>query len=431
MEISLAATLQLPGDYFIPLLRALLESFFLILLGGIFILGEASLKASKGESAQLYQLRPIFRFIAIFIFVFTSIITTDTLEFLFFSLQGWKHVLLLGGIFIFLAAIILLFGITLPRALGASAANSIIAKVTWPIARALMTGVHPMAMTMEKIATHFLKWFGLSLHTIAPASEEEVIHIMDEGLHTGVFNASEKKMVEGVLDLDEQTIDALMTPRSQFVWLDLDDTQESNWRIITKSGHSEFPVFHKTHDSLAGMVSVKSLWANISLTGSVKLSDVMTAPLYVPATMTALKLIEEFRQKKRHTALVVDEFGVVEGIVTIKDVFEAIVGILPEREVRQHYPKIFQKAANSWIVDAGIDVEEASEALQIGLKEFSDQENRYQTIGGFFLHQLGHIPHEGEAITWKNFHFEVLKMNKHRIERLLARRLISDEKKAE
>ena len=413
--------------WILPLLRALLESFFLVLLGGIFVLGEASLKTVKENterSSRIYHLQPIFRFVAVFIFVFTAVMTTDTLETLFPSLQGWKHFFAFTGVFIFLTLTILLFGILLPRALGESSATSIIARITWPVARTAVVAIRPIAMMMEYLAVHFLKCFGLSLHSGAPVSDEEVIHILDEGLQSGIFNASEKKMVERVLDLDEELLDAIMTPRSQFVWLNLDDTEENNWRCIAKSGHSEFPVFQGTHDHLAGIISVKSLWANISLTGSVKLSDVIATPLYVPATMTASQLIEEFRSKKCHIALVVDEFGVVEGIVTVKDLFEAIVGILPEREVKRHYPKLIQKAQNSWIIDAGLDFEEAREALSMPLGELSEEETRYQTIGGFFLHHLGPVPHEGEFIIWKSFRFEVLKMNRHRIEQLLVMKIV-------
>lgn len=429
MEIPPASSLQ-SSIYLLPLLRTLFESFLLVLLGGIFVLGEASLKTVKEnteKSSRLYHLRPIFQFVAVFIFVFTVVMTTDTLENLFPLLQGWKHSLVFTGIFIFLTLTILLFGIVLPRALGESSTTSVIARVTWPVARTAVVAIRPIALMMEKLASHFLRCFDLSLHTVSPVSDEEVIHILDEGLHTGVFNASEKKMVERVLDLDEQLLDAIMTPRSQFVWLNLDNTEENNWRAITKSGHSEFPVFQGTHDHLVGIVSVKSLWANISLTGSVKLSDVITTPLYVPATMTASQLIEEFRNKKRHTALVVDEFGVVEGIVTVKDIFEAIVGILPEREVKQYYPKLIQKSQSSWVVDAGLNFEEAREALGMMIDKEEEEENRYQTIGGFFLHHLGHIPHEGELILWKEFRFEILKMNKHRIEQLLVKKEMKSE----
>lgn len=413
-----------------PLLRIGLESFVLILIGGTFILGESSLKTSKESTEKaiaLYRLRPIFRFLAVFIFVLTAVIETDAINGIFSFLHGWKHLLLLIGFFIFLALMILFFGIVLPRALGEFSAKSIIAKITWPIAHGVMLTIYPIALMVDRMATRFLEWFGLSLHNTSLASDAEVIHMMDEGLHTGVFNASEKKMVERVLDLDDETVDALMTPRSEFVWLNLDDTQENNWCAITKSGHSEFPVFQGTHDHLAGIVSVKSLWANISLTGSVKLSDVITPPLYVPTTMTAPQLIEEFRNKRRHTALVVDEFGVVEGIVTVKDVLEAIVGILPEREVKQHYPKLIKKTQDRWLVDAGVEFKEARESLGIVIEEKEEEENRYQTIGGFFLHHLGHVPHEGESMVWSNFRFEVLKMNKHRIEQFQITKLTKRE----
>jgi putative hemolysin len=369
---------------------------------------------------RIDQLRPVFRLIAFLIFLFITVMTMDALDALFPSLKGWRHLLLCVGVFIFLTFTILLFGIILPRALGKSQAGFFVARMTLPAARSIAMVMHPVAVIIEHVTAQFLKWFDLSLHALPAASEEEVIHIMDEGLHSGIFNASEKKMVQRVLDLDEQTVDALMTPRSQFVWLDLNDTEENNWRAIAKSGHSEFPVFKGTHDHFVGTVAVKSLWANISLIGSVKLSDVVTTPLYVPTTMTASQLIEEFRAKKRHTAFVVDEFGVVEGIVTVKDFFEAIVGILPEREVKQHYPKLIQKSPNSWIVDAVLDFKEAQEALHISLGESHEEEKRYQTVGGFFLHHLGHVPHEGESIVWKEFRFEVLKMNRHRIEQLLV-----------
>jgi putative hemolysin len=315
-------------QWIIPLLRTLLESFLFVLLGGIFVLGEASLKIAKEgtkKSSRLYRLRPVFRLMAVLVFVFTTIVTTDTIDSLFPSWQGWEHLLALVGVFIFLTLTILLFGILLPRALGESPTTSLVARITWPAARTAVVAIRPIALMMEQVATYFLRCFGLALHPAPPATEEEVIQMMDEGLHNGIFNASEKKMVERVLDLDEQQVDAIMTPRSEFVWLNLNDTEENNWRSIAKSGHSEFPVFQGTHDHFVGVVAVKSLWANISLTGSVKLSDVIATPLYVPATIKASQLIEEFRNKKRHTALVVDEFGVVEGIVTVKDVFEAIV----------------------------------------------------------------------------------------------------------
>lgn len=244
--------------------------------------------------------------------------------------------------------------------------------------------------------------------------------MMKEGLHTGVFNASEREMVEGVLELDEQTASSLMTPRSHVVFLNLEDEDEKNWCRIISSGHSEFPVFQGNHDNIVGIVSVKALWANLSMVGSAKLVDLMTPPLYVFSRMTASKTIDEFRRKKHHTALVVDEFGVIEGIITLKDVIESILGVLPEREVKGYYPEIKKQHDGSWLVDAMLQYEEAHKKLGLP-SEQDNEENRYQTIGGFFLRQLGHIPRIGESIIVDNIRLQVFSMNRHRIDKLLLK----------
>ena len=257
----------------------------------------------------------------------------------------------------------------------------------------------------------------------AEQTEEDVLEMMNEGLKSGAFDMVEKEMVEGVLDLDEHTTSELMTPRSRVTWLDLDDLDEVNWRKIAGAGHSDYPVFQGNHDNIRGIVSVKSLWANISMTGSVRLIDVLNQPLFVPSTMSAPRLIEEFRKSRRHVALVVDEFGVVEGIVTLKDVVEAIVGRLPERGERQHYPEIILREEGNWIVDAQLDYEETATAIGLVVPSAELEENRYQTIGGYVLHHLGHIPEEGEKLELNEFRFEIVGMDRQRIDKLLVTRL--------
>jgi len=128
---------------------------------------------------------------------------------------------------------------------------------------------------------------------------------------------------------------------------------------------------------------------------------------------------------RRHTALVVDEFGVVEGMVTIKDVFEEIVGRLPERGVRQHYPEVIRREDGSWLVDAQVDFEET--AGEIGLELPAEEiEGRFQTMGGFVLHHLGHIPQEGETMEKEGYRFEIVSMDRQRIDKLLVTRLKPD-----
>ncbi|MDD5261188.1 MAG: hemolysin family protein [Methylacidiphilales bacterium] len=255
----------------------------------------------------------------------------------------------------------------------------------------------------------------------SPVSEEEVRVLIDQGLTAGVFKKSEKEMVEGVLNLDEQTVDDLMTPRAQVIWLNIGDEPENNWRKIAGSGHSHFPVYQGTRDNVVGLVSVKSLWANISLTGNVDLKSVVTAPLYVPTTMPAGKLIEEFKKTRSHIALAVDEFGSVQGVATLKDVMEAIVGQLPEKELRNK-PQARKRDDGTWLVDAMMETDDAKAAL--GIRELSgEDEGDYQTLGGFVLQQLGHIPAEGETVKWKNFQFEILDMDRQRIDKILVKKL--------
>jgi putative hemolysin len=277
--------------------------------------------------------------------------------------------------------------------------------------------ITPFVLFLDFIGSKILRLFGLSFNKNQGTSDEEVIQMMNEGLSTGVFNVSEREMVEGVLDLDEETASSLMTPRSHVVFLNLKDEDEKNWRRIISSGHSEFPVIQGNLDNIVGIVSIKALWANLSMLGSVKLADLITKPLYIFNGLTASKIIEEFRMKKHHTALVVDEFGVIEGLITLKDVIESILGVLPEREVKGYYPEIKKQKDGSWLVDAMLSFEEAHQKL--GLPYEDDQEgSRYQTIGGFFLHQLGHIPKIGEIITIENFHLQVFSMNRNRIDKL-------------
>jgi putative hemolysin len=252
----------------------------------------------------------------------------------------------------------------------------------------------------------------------AVVSEEEVRVLIDEGLSAGIFKKAEKEMVEGVFELDEQSAGDLMTPRARMIWLSLDDTDEENWRRIAGSGHSHFPVYQETRDNVIGMVSVKSLWANLSLAGRVELRALVTPPLYVPTTMPAGKLIEAFKKSGKHISLVVDEFGGLQGLVTLNDVMMAIVGNLPEREQR-HEPKALLRQDGTWVVDAMLDIDDVKKSLGIDEDLPGEDFNRYSTLGGFILSQLGHIPREGETFQWDRFEFEIIDMDRQRIDKVL------------
>jgi putative hemolysin len=408
----------------------LLVPFALILLGGFFVMADVVLLKRRGDADAVTSFvsigsrpRPGLRFASVFFFTLASVMAARDLIELLYHADPIVLSLAIGLASTILAFAILLFGILLPRGLGESLHEALPMRALSRMARWLTVWIDPLAEVGWVTVTLILRLLHLDRRPSHEETEEEVLHMMDEGLSTGAFDVSEKEMVEGVLDLDEQTAAELMTPRSRVTWLDLDDADEINWRRIAGAGHSDYPVFQGTHDNIRGMVSVKSLWANISLTGFVKLADVVTPPLFVPASMNATRLIEEFRRVRKHVALVVDEFGVVDGMVTLKDVVESIVGHLPERGVRQHYPQIILREDGSWLIDAQIDFGEAAKEISLTLDPEEFEANRYQTISGYVLHHFGHIPEEGETMIQDGFRFEVVDMDRQRIDKLLVTRL--------
>jgi putative hemolysin len=354
------------------LLRDFFESLIIIFFGGIFIFMNVSLGIRKNTFNKTESLRSaqfLFRLIATFLFTLAAILTGKHLHYFLWHFPHWEHLLILIVVTCGMTLLISFFGMIIPRFLAESDTSWGPFRLMSQFAEYLLSSITPFVSLLDVIGRKTLSVFGLSFRENHAASEEEVIQMMDDGLHAGVFNASEREMVEGVLELDEQTASSLMTPRAHVVFLNLEDEDENNWRRIISSGHSEFPVFQEKHDNIVGIVSVKALWANLSLAGSAKLRDLITSPLYVFPKMTASKIIEEFRVKKHHTALVVDEFGVIEGIITLKDVIESILGMLPEREVKGHYPEIKKQKDGSFLVDAMLHYQEARQKLKLPPQE--------------------------------------------------------------
>lgn len=262
-----------------------------------------------------------------------------------------------------------------------------------------------------------LKVFGLGKEVDAPPSDEEVTHMIEQGASAGVFHKAERAMVEGVLRLDERPVSEIMTRRTKIVWLNIADSDEVNWRKIVASGHSQFPVYEGTRDHVLGMVTVKSLWANAAAGVPNSIRNHLITPLIVPITVNVIQLLESFKKTGKHLALVTDEFGSVQGLVTLIDVMEAIVGDLPEPGDRT-LPGAEQRHDGSWLVDGSMTVDEFR--VRFGLPRLPGEEDEdFETVGGFMLDRLGHIPEPGESFQWDGWRFEVVDMDGHRVDKIL------------
>jgi len=279
--------------------------------------------------------------------------------------------------------------------------------------------VSPMVSLLTWLTDGTMKLFGLKTDSMEkPVSDEEVNIMIEQGLNAGVFNKTEKEMVAGVLELDQLPVTALMTPRPKIVFLNIDDPEEANWRKIVASGHSYFPVFQGNRDQVIGFVSVKSLWAHSAIGVTTSLKNLMVPALIVPETMTAIQLLETFKKSSRHIALISDEFGAIQGLTTLIDVLEAIVGDMPAQG-RRDAPGAKQREDGSWLIDATLAIGEVKRMFSLDTLPHEESAD-FQTLGGFVMTQFGRIPAAGDYFDHACWRFEVVDMDRHRVDKVLV-----------
>jgi putative hemolysin len=198
--------------------------------------------------------------------------------------------------------------------------------------------------------------------------------------------------------------------------LDEVDPIDKVWAKIADSGHSYFPVYSKDPGTILGIVHVKSLWAQIAAGRKATLRSLLAPPLFVPETMSALRLLEKFKQTKNHIGLVLDEHGGIEGLVSITDVLKGVVGELPilGEEVE---PEVVRREDGSWLLDGGMSASDLKGLLKVN--KLPREDGSYTTVGGLMMTRLGRIPRTGDAFKWRGYRFEVVDMDRHRVDKVL------------
>lgn len=274
----------------------------------------------------------------------------------------------------------------------------------------------PVVWLMSTATDNFMRLFGLGDSARQKASDEEVALLLEQGQSEGVFHAAEKRMVEGVLALDRLPVTAIMTPRPKIVWLNAEDPDDVNWRKIVANGHSHFPVYRKSTDNVAGMISVKALWANSAAGFNTPLPDLLAQPLRVRETVSCIQVLETFKRSGRHIALVTSASGAICGLVTLIDVLEAIVGDLPARGEAPGTSAI-KRADGSWLIDASLPVSDLKKLLELPSLPGEEHAN-FQTLGGFLMTNFGRIPNAGDAFEAGSFRWEVVDMDHFRIDKV-------------
>ena len=276
----------------------------------------------------------------------------------------------------------------------------------------------PMVYLLTISTDAVSRLFGKQKLQEPPVTEEEINILIQQGTEAGVFEESEQDMVEAVFALGDRNARSLMTPRTQIVWLDLNDPLEETRRRIAESGHSRLPVARESLDHVIGVVQAKDLLTEVLIDKPFNLESVVQQPLFVPRSLSALQLLESFKKSGKHIALVVDEYGGIEGLLTHHDLLEAIAGEIPFGD-KQTEPKAVQREDGSWLLDGMLAVEEFKEIFNLASLP-GEHKDAYQTLGGFLFTRLERVPTAGDRLDWGNLRFEIVDMDGKRIDKVLV-----------
>ena len=293
-----------------------------------------------------------------------------------------------------------------------------IAMLMAPPMRLLLKVCAPVVHLLSFSTDLVFRLFGKKLDEQTSVTEEEVRTLVRQGTAAGVFEELEQDMVEAVFQLGDKSARALMTPRTQIVWLDVNDAVERIRAKLSDSGHSRFPVCTGSLDNVVGVVQAKDLLASVLSDKTVNPQASMQQPAFVPRGMPALQVLDHIKQSGSHIVLVVDEYGGIEGLLTHHDILEAIAGDMPLGKTPPE-PKAVQRKDGSWLLDGMLSIDEFKEIFHLDNLP-GEKKDTFQTLGGFIFTQMGRVPSASEQFEWNGLRFEVVDMDGKRIDKVLV-----------
>ena len=316
----------------------------------------------------------------------------------------------------------IIIGELIPKRIGLLRAEYIAKQVAGPM-YVFAKITHPIVWTLNKVSNIFFTLFNIQRSAKDAVTEDEIKAMVTEGTEAGTIEEAEQEIIERVFHLGDRNISSLMTHRSDIIWFELNDNEESIKEKILSEPHSVYPICEGDVDNIKGIVSIKDLYVTDDKT---LFKDVMKPALFVPENNTAYKVLEKFKSAGDHCCFIVDEYGSVQGMITLNDILEAIVGELPQPDIDDY--EIVEREDGTYLVDGQIPFYdflsrfEKTEWMHEGDQEFN-------TLAGFILHHLERIPHTGDKLEWNDFKFEIIDMDAQRIDKVLV--TISEELKNE
>lgn len=308
----------------------------------------------------------------------------------------------------------LVVGELVPKRIGLNHPERIASRVAGPM-HALSLVMSPVVKVLSVSTEGILRLLRVRKSDEPSVTEADVAALLDAGTAAGVFEAEEHDLVERVFWLGDQRAAALMTPRHRIEWLDVHDSPEEHRAELIRHRYSHYLVCEGDVDHVLGIVRVKDLLAELLEGKPMDLRRSLRRPLFVPESLRALRLLEMFRESGVHMAIVIDEYGGVDGLVTLNDVLEEITG-----DLAAHVdPRVVRREDGSWLVDGALTMDEFWDCLEMEERREGERSD-YHTLGGFIVTSLGRIPKTGDAFEIYDLRFEVVDMDGHRVDKVLV-----------
>ncbi len=327
------------------------------------------------------------------------------------ALAPYSLSLALGIVVVSITFLSLVLGELVPKRLALHNPERVAAAIAGPMLF-ISRLFSPLVWLLGAVTDLTLRLLGVKPGIEPPVTEEEILVQLDQGTQAGVFGEAEQDMVEGVFRLHDRRVFSLLTPRSEIVWLDVNDSPEEIRKVIEDSPFSQFPVCEDSLDTVLGIIKARDLLIESLRGESLRLQLNLQPVMYVPETAHASRALEIFKAGEAEMLIVVDEFGSVEGLLTISDILEEIVGDIQDGE-----PQATQRQDGSWLLDGMLDVEDFKEIFNI--RHLPD-EDEYETLGGFIMNHLGSVPHVADMFEWGGLRFEVMDMDGNRVDKVMV-----------
>jgi putative hemolysin len=333
--------------------------------------------------------------------------------------SGWLASTLIVVIITYLSIV---FGELVPKRIGQTNPEPIARIVAKPMLRLALVA-RPLVRLLSGSTQLLLRAVGIR-HAGAPVVTEEEIHaLLEEGSDAGVIEENERQMVRNVFRLDDRQITSLMVPRGDIISLDLEEPLNENLQRIQASEHSRFPVCKGGFDEVVGIINAKVLLAQTLRGETPDFKSDLQPAVFVPESLTGMELLEHFKSSGVQMAFVIDEYGEIQGLITLQDLIEAIAGEFKPDDHEDAWA--IQRQDGTWLLDGIIPVPELKDTL--GLEAVPEEDKgRYNTLSGMLMLLMGRIPSAGEAIDWETWRFEVVDMDGKRIDKVLASKLLQD-----